>query len=429
MTPGRGEGEGPHVVVAGGGFGGLYAAAYLARSELAAEGGRVTLVDRKNYFTFTPLLAEVASGTLLPDHVTYPFRVLGRRHGFDFVRDEVRGVDPERRVLATERTELAYDYLVLALGATPRFFGNDELRERSLSFTTVQDALAVRNRVVDAVERAVVSPDGEERRRLTTFVIAGGGPAGVELASEIHGLLHRVLPPYYPEIPDGRVVLAEGSDRILRGWDETLARTGLDRLRSRGVEVHLDTRVVRAGPGSVTLSGSDGETVVEAETLVWTAGVSPPGWIASLPLPTDGGSLRVGPTLQLRGREREFAVGDSAVLEDPRTGAPYPRVAPSAISQGVRAAGNIENLHFGRELEEYHAHHAGKIVSLGGGVALVDILGFRVTGRVAWWIYRITYLLKLVGLENKLRVLLALILDRFFEPDISSSEHGEARAA
>lgn len=420
MTAAQAERDGPRVVVVGGGFGGLYAASYLGRSELAADGGRVTLVDRRNYFTFTPLLAEVAAGTLLPDHVTYPFRVLGRRYGFEFVRDVVRAVDPGRRIVRTERAELPYDYLVLGVGATPRFFGDADLRARSCPFTTVRDAMAVRNRVVNAVERAAVSADPEERRRLATFVIAGAGPAGVELASEVHGLLNRVLPPYYDEMPDGRVVLAEGSNRILRGWDEALAERGLERMRERGIDVRLATRVVEAGPRSVTLSGSGGEEVIGAETLIWTAGVSPPDWVSALPLSTEDGSLRVGPTLQVEGRERVFAVGDVALLDDPRTGRPYPRVAPIAISQGVRAAGNIENLHFGRELEEYHAHHAGKIVSLGGGVALVDVLGFRVTGRPAWWIYRITYLLKLVGLENKLRVLFALVLHRFFEPDISS---------
>ncbi|NIP59975.1 MAG: FAD-dependent oxidoreductase, partial [Gemmatimonadetes bacterium] len=353
-------------MVAGGGFGGLYAAVYMARSELAGEGARITLVDRKNYFTFTPLLAEVAAGTLLPDHVTYPYRVLGRRYGFHFLRDTVRGVDPDRRLLRTEGTELPYDYLVLAVGATPRFFGDEELRARSLPFTTVHDALAVRNRVVNAVERAAVQTDPGERRRQTTFVIAGAGPAGVELASEVHGLLHEVLPPYYDEIPEGRVVLADGSDRILRGWDKALARRGLERLRERGIEVHLRTRVVEAGPEHVTLSGVEGDERIDARTLIWTAGVSPPEWISSIPLPTEKGSLRVGSTLQVEGRERVFAVGDASILEDSRTGRPYPRVAPIAISQGVRAAGNVENLHFGRALEAYHAHHAGKIVSLGG---------------------------------------------------------------
>jgi len=421
VTPGEGvRGEPPRIVVAGGGFGGLYAAVYLARSELGRGGARITLVDRKNYFTFTPLIAEVAGGTLPPDHVTYPYRVLGRRYGFEFVREEIRSVEPERRILRTEGREVEYDYLVLAVGASPRFFGNETLRTRSLPLTTVEEATEIRDRVIDAVERAVVTEDPEERRVLTTFVIAGGGPAGVELANEIHRLLRETLPPFYPEMPQGRVILAEGSGRILRGWDDELARKGLNRMRERGIEARLETRVLDATEDRVTLGTEDGEEEIPARTLVWTAGVSPPDWIARLPFPTERGALRVEPTLQVEGRERIFAVGDVSHLIDPRTERPYPGVAPIAISQGIRAAGNIENLHRDRPLAPYHAHHAGKIVSLGSGEAFVDLLGFQVTGPAAWWLYRLTYLLKLVGLKNKLRVLVTLVLNRFFEPDISS---------
>lgn len=412
--------RGATVLVAGGGFGGLYAATYLARSELARDGARIVLVDRTNYFTFTPLLAEVAAGTLLPTHVTYPYRVLARKYGFEFYRDRVRGLEPDRKLLRTERAELGYDSLVLALGATPRSFGKREIASRSVSFTSVDDATYLRNRAIDAFERAALSSDPEERARLTPFVVAGAGPAGVELASELHALLDRVLPPYYDDPPRGRVVLAEGSDRILAGLDDELARRGLHRLRDRGIEVCLETRVTGFDGRCVSLVGDDGEQRIVSETLVWTAGTSPPSWVADLPLPTERGALQVEPSLQVRGMEGVFAVGDLIRMEDPRSGRPYPPVAPIAISQGVRAAGNVENRHMGRPLEPYHARHAGKIVSLGGGVALVDLLGFRITGWVAWWIYRLAYLLKLVGLENKIRVLLTLVLNTFFEADISS---------
>jgi len=378
----------PTIVVAGGGFGGLYAAAYLARSELGRSGARVVLVDRTNYFTFTPLLAEVAAGSLLPTHVTYPYRVLGRKYGFEFRRDRVTGLDPDRKVLRTDAAELPYDSLVLALGATPRYFGNREIARRSHSFTSVEDARTIRSRAIDAFERAARSDDEGDRRRGATFVVAGAGPAGVELASELHRLLDRVLPPYYDDPPPARVVLAEGSDRILAGWDEALARRGLERLRARGIEVRLETRVTGFDGRRVSLHGPDGDDAVAARTLVWTAGTSPPGWVSELPIPTESGAVRVEPTLRVRGTDDVFAVGDLVHLEDPRTGRRYPPVAPIAISQGIRAAGNVENLHLGRDLEEYHAHHAGKIVSLGGGVALVDLLGFRITGWPAWWIYR-----------------------------------------
>lgn len=420
MTP-----RAPRIVVAGGGFGGLYAATHLARSGMALSGAKVTLVDRKNYFTFTPLLAEVAAGTLLPDHVTYPYRVLGRRYGFDFVRDSVVGLDPERRLLRTRRSDFEYDYLILALGAAPAFFGNDRLGRFSQPFTAVDDAMAIRNRVIDAHERAILTGDPAECERLLTFVVAGAGPAGVELASEIWTLMNDELPPYYRGVPRGRVLLLDGGDRILGGWDDALAAEGLERLRARGIEVRLETRVSDATGEEVTTVGPDGEEArISSRHLIWTAGTSPEPWIRELPLPTRKSAIEVEPTLQVRGMENVFAVGDVTILEDPRSGRPYPRVAPIAISQGVRAAANIENLHVGRPLEEYHAHHAGKIVSLGGGVALVDLLGFRFGGFLAWWVYRAAYILKLVGTGNKVRVILTLALNRLFEPDISSG--GEA---
>lgn len=289
------------VVVVGGGFGGLYAAAYLGRSELGERGAEITLVDRRNHFTFTPLLAEVAAGLLGREHVTVPYRVLARRHGFGFVLDEARGLDPKGKTLVTANARLPYDYLVLAPGAEPQYFGNDALRRASLPFTTVDDALAVRGRVIHCLERAVLIRDGEERRRLLTFVVGAAGP--------------------------------EGS-------------------------------------------------------------------------------------------ENRFAVGDATTLVDPRSPRPYPRVAPIAISQGVRAAANIENHALGRPLEPYQATHAGKIVSLGDGVALVEILGVPFTGPLAWWLYRVTYLFKLVGTKNKIRVLVALGLNRFFGPDLTYDNLG-----
>ncbi len=411
---------GARAVVVGGGFGGLYAATYLARSELAERGAQITLVDRKNFFTFTPLLAEVAAGTLGREHVTYPYRLLGRRYGFGFVQDEACGLDLALGELRTRNARIPFDYLVLAVGAEPRYFGNDEVRLGSLPLASVEDALAIRQRVIETFERASLTDDEAERRRLLTFVVAGAGPAGVEVASEIHTLANTVLRPYYPSVPPARVILADGGDRILSGWDGALAEQGLHRLRERGVEVRLRTRIERVDEGSVTTDGENGVQGVPSRTLIWTAGTGPSQWASNLPFLTDRGAIKVGPTLQVAGLDHVFAVGDVTTLVDHRTGRPYPRVAPIAISQGIRAAANLENLALGRALEPYHAHHAGKIISLGSGVALVDLLGIRLTGPLAWWIYRAAYLLKLVGAKNKVRVLTTLALNRLFERDITA---------
>lgn len=418
---GPGGRGGVRVVVAGGGFAGLYAALYLSRAELREEGLEVTLVSRSNYFTFTPLLAEVVGGALGREHVTVPYRILAGRRGFRFLKATVKGVDPRRRRVSTTAGELAYDLLILALGSTSRYFGNEALARRSQPFAGVDDAVAIHDRVIEHAERATRDPDPVRRRRLLTFAVAGAGPAGVEAASEIWHLLDTVLPRYYDFRAPARVVIYEGSDRILRGWDEGLVREGLAELRRRGIDVRLGVRVHGYEGGVVDAEGPDGDESVEAGTLIWTAGTSPatgPLRDSGLPL-GERGHLALDPCLRVEGHENIFGAGDAASLVSPRTGVPYPPVAPIAISQGIRAAGNVENAVAGRAPEAYEAHHAGKIVSLGGGVAFVDLLGWKVTGPLAWAIYRAAYLSKLVGAKNKIRAGVTLLLNRFFERDLT----------
>ena len=296
------------------------------------------------------------------------------------------------------------------------------VEEHSLPVTSVDDALAIRDRVVASHETAFLTRDPEEQRRILTFVVVGAGPAGVEVASEIGHMANRVLPRYYPGLPPARVVLVEGADRILQGWDAALADSGLEALRRNGLEVHLHTRIARVRGGWVDGVGPDGPVRWPLGSLVWTAGTAPPSWIDTLPLATDRGAIRVNSFLQVEGSERIYAAGDGVALIDPRTGWPYPKVAPIAISQGVRAAANIESHALGIPLEPYRAHHAGSIVSLGAGVALAEILGVRVTGWLAWWLYRSAYLFKLVGLKNKIRLVITLMLNLLFERDISSTQ-------
>ncbi len=411
----------PRIVIVGGGFAGLYAASYLGRSELAPLGADILLVDQKNYFTFTPLLAEVAAGNLSRDDVVVGYRTLARRYGFRFLQGVVDGLDAERQVIHTAHQDLPYDYLVLAPGAEPTYFGNEALEKHSCSLVSVDDAMAIHDRVVHAMEAASRVDDPMVRACLLTIVVAGAGPAGVEMAGELHHFANDVLGPFYPGLPRVRVIIVSAGDRILPGFDDHLARQGLDALRRLGIEVHLDTMVKDAQPGQVMIEGPAGAAVLMAGSLIWTAGTRPAEWLSKVKLPTDRGSLQVEETLQVVGHPTVFAAGDVAGLVDARSGRPYPRVAPIALSQGTRAAANIEALIFGRPLERYQAHHAGKIVSLGRGIAFVELLGFRITGRVAWLFYRTAYLLKLVGLKNKARVVVSLLFNRLFDRDIAAS--------
>jgi len=412
------------VAILGGGFGGLYAATYLAAADLPEDSLDITLVSDSNHFTFTPLLAEVVAGNLSQQHVTVPYRVLGRQRGFRFICGRVDDVDPEAGTAYTTAGPIHFDYAVVALGARPSYFGDDELRRTTLPFASVADAVAIRNRVLLAAEQAEVETSPGRRRRMLTFVVAGGGPAGVEVASEIRNMLSHVLPRYYRLGAEPRVILVDGGDRILRGWDEGLATRGQDELVRHGIDLELSTRVEGFDGQFVTGRGPNGEVRYETDTLIWTAGTSPVTreWAQSTTARTASGHLSVEPTLALKGAENVFAVGDVARLTDLHTGDPYAPVAPIAISQGVRAAANIENAIAGRPTEPYRAYHAGKIISLGNGVALVDLLGIQVRGRPAWMMYRGAYLLKLVGTKNKLQAGMTLLLNRIFERDLSIME-------
>ncbi len=417
------------VVILGGGFAGIYAASYLAAADLPERSVEITLVSDRNFFTFTPLLAEVVSGALGREDVTFAHRVQAARRGYRFVEARVEGISAREKRVMTDAGPIAWDVLLIALGSRPRYFGLHDIERHSLPLTTVRHALAIRERVIEAAERASREPDREVRRRLLTFGVAGAGPAGVEVAAEISHLVRNVLPRYYDLGVEPRVTIYHGAERILPGWNETLARAGLDLLRSRGIEVHLNVRV-EAFDGSTVRAVEAGPTLdplcytLETETLIWTAGTGPDvaAWEATggEPLPrTAAGHLETDECLRLAGHEDVFVAGDVGSRPDPRTGKPYPPVAPIAISQGVRAAANIENAIVGRPLEPYRAHHAGSIVSLGAGDALVDVLGWTVRGRPAWAIYRTAYLLKLVGARNKLRAATTLALNRVFERDLS----------
>ncbi|MDT8436155.1 MAG: NAD(P)/FAD-dependent oxidoreductase [Gemmatimonadota bacterium] len=410
------------VAVLGGGFAGIYAASYLAAAELPEGAAEITLVSDRNYFTFTPLLAEVVGGALGREDVTLALPVLAAQRGFRFRQACVEGIDADRRVIETSLGPVPFDYAVVALGARPRYFGNEELERHSLPLTSVRDALAIRERLIRNAEAASRESDPERRQRLLTVCVAGAGPAGVEVAAEARHLLGSVLPRYYPADAEARIVILQGGVGILPGWNPELATAGLEILRRRGIEVHLETLVRGFDGRTVRASTGEREFAIEADTLIWTAGTAP----GRIDWPADGtpvrrsGHLETDPYLRVAGSDRVFAAGDMAFREDERSGSPYPAVAPIAINQGIRAAGNIENSILGRDLEAYQAHHAGSIVSLGDGEALVDVLGWTVKGRAAWTMYRLAYLAKLVGTRNKIRVATSLALSRFFEPDISA---------
>ncbi len=407
------------IVILGGGFGGLYAALTLQKELAGSELAEVTLVDRRNYFTFTPLLPEVAAGTLGRAHVTYPFRFLAKNGRFHFLQGEVQAFDLDARTVRTENLTIPYDFLIVALGSAPFFFGNPQLEAQSLPLTSVEDALAIRNHVIRRFEQAVVEHDSDRRRQLLTFVVAGAGPSGVEIAAELHHLIHRVLLKYYPvDSSLIRVLLVDGSDRILVHFARELAEAGRRELTDRGIEVRL--KILVTGASGDYVEFNQGEETIPTQTLIWTGGVAPNPALARLPAAkTRRGAVVVDEFLKIPEHPEVYVIGDGACVLDRRHGRPHPPVAPVAIHQGIRAAGNIINTLHGRVREPFRFDFTGNIVGLGGGNALVNLLGIKFHGRLGWWVYRMAYLQRLVGVKNKALLVLTLWLNVLFDRDIS----------
>ncbi|CBE68759.1 MAG: NAD(P)/FAD-dependent oxidoreductase [Candidatus Methylomirabilis oxygeniifera] len=406
------------IVVLGGGFGGLYAAMTLQRELAGSDLAQVTLVDRRNYFTFTPFLPEVAAGTLGRAHVTYPLRFLAQKGEFRFIQGTVQAFNLVKRTIRTETTTIPYDYLIVSLGGVPSFFGNPQIEAHALTLNSVDDALGIRNHVIRLFEQAVVEPDPIRRRQLLTFVVAGAGPCGVELAAELHHLIRTALLKFYPVDPSEiRIVLVSKGERILPDFAGKLADTGQQALIKRGIDVKSNTRVTGASAEYVELNDRE---IIPTRTTIWAAGVTPNPVLALLPATkSPQGGIVVDEFLKIPEFPEVYVIGDGASVMDRRQGRPYPALAPVAIRQGIRAAGNIMNTLQGRAREPFRFDFTGNIVGLGCGMALVNLLGIKFHGRLGWWLYRMAHLQRLVSFRNKASLALTLALNTIFDRDIS----------
>ncbi len=413
--------EPSRIVILGGGFAGAATAKRLEELFPRDSGAEITVVDRENFSLFTPLLPQVLPGAIEPKHIVSPLRALFRR---TVVRQaEVRAVDLSGRVIlaahcpACRIYPIRYDHLVVALGAVTNFFGLPGVTAYAFPMKSLADATALHAHVIDKFEHADMEPDPAARRGLLTFVVAGGGFAGVETAAELNdfvrgaGRAYRTL-----RREEIRVILIHVGPRILPEVSEALSAYALKKLRSRGVEVRLETRIEACTADRVRLSS---EEEIPARTLVWAAGIAPNPLLAAMDLPrTATGKVEVDETLQVKGRPGVWALGDCASVFDRATGRPSPPTAQHAIRQGRRVADNIAALIRGQGPKPFSHKPLGVLAGLGRRSAVAEILGFKFSGFFAWWLWRTVYLLKLPGLERKVRVALDWTLDLFFPPDI-----------
>jgi NADH dehydrogenase len=410
-----------HIVIIGGGFAGTATALNLEKTFRRDPSVEITLIDSENFFTFTPLLAEVPSGSIQPNHIVVPLRALLKRTKVK--EAEVKSVDLENRTVIAAHCDycgnesLPFDQLVLATGSVSNHFGLPGVAEHALTIKSLADATALHAHVIDKLEHADLQGDPDVRRQLLTFVVAGGGFAGVETLAELNDFV-RGATKFYPNVSpeEVRMVLIHSGSRILPEVSESLSAYALEKLRSRGIEVLLETRVLGSTGDSVRLS--DGQELL-ADTLVWAAGTAPSPILGRLGLPrTKSGKIEVDATMAVSGHPGVWAVGDSAAIPDVVTGGLCPPTAQYALRQGKRLAHNIAAVLEGREAEPFEYKALGVLAGLGRRSAVAEILGFKFSGFVAWWLWRTIYLMKLPGFERKLRVAIDWTLDLVFPRDI-----------
>lgn len=389
----------PHVVIVGAGFGGLFAAQALAGSV-----ARVTLVDRHNYHLFQPLLYQAATAGLAPSDIAWPVRsILRRQANATVLLDEVRSVDAVRRQVLLTRGSLEFDYLVLATGARHSYFGHDDWAGAAPGLKSLDDATAMRRRLLRAFEHAEMLDDDQARERFLRFVIVGGGPTGVELAGAIAELAHHTLAKDFRRIDprSARIVLIEAGPRILPVFHESLSHYAQCSLERLGVEVRLNSQVTHCDANGVVAGGHR----LEAATVIWAAGVaaSPAGrWLGA---PTDrAGRVLVGPDLSVPGEPAVFVIGDAASVTDGH-GVPVPGIAPAAKQQGRYVARVIAaRIRGGRSSTPFRYRHAGHLATIGRSSAVIEFRGLRLRGVLAWWLWGLAHIYFLVGVPNPLIV-------------------------
>jgi NADH:ubiquinone reductase (H+-translocating) len=408
------------IIIVGGGFGGLYTALELDRWLKRREDIEVILISRENYFLFTPMLHEVAAADLDVTTIVNPLRKMLRRVSL-FI-GECEAIDLQaKRVLVSHgenrhQHEIAFDSLVLGMGSVTNFYSLPGLAEHALTMKSLGDAIRLRNRVIDHLEEADFECCASLRRRLLTFVVAGGGFAGIETAAAVHDYAVAALGNYSNlTAEDIRVVVIHSGETILPELDVRLGDYARKKLVARGIEVMTNTRVLGYRNGHVEISGGN---AIETETLVWTAGTAPNPLIASLACDLERGRICVNPDMSSSNTPGLWAVGDCALVPDLIKGGYHPPTAQHAIRQGKTCAKNIIAGIQGQKTRLFRFRTLGQLASLGRRKGVASIFGINFSGFLAWWLWRTIYLMKLPRFERKIRVAVDWTFDLFFSRDI-----------
>jgi NADH dehydrogenase len=421
------------IVIVGNGFGGTYTLKNLQKlfpkGKLAGNKVRLSLVGDNNYFLFTPLLHEVATGSIHPENIIEPIRKVFKNCLDEFHLGKVTLVNTkEKTVEITHKEEnsseghygvkhIPYDYLVLAGGAETNFYNTKGAEENCLTLKTLEDAIKIKNRIISQVEKASHLEDEATRQRVLTFVVVGGGPTGVELAAEMVELLKDSLRHYYSKnlIQKARVILVQKMPELLQQFAPNIRKKSLQVLKKKGIEVLLSTGATEISPMEITL---DNGTKIATENVIWVAGIKPIDMKFDSSVSKLGdGKIVVRDTLQLEAHDNIFALGDLAAV---KSGTSYlPALAQVATKEAKTVAKNIKLLALGQSPQNFTYKSTGSMVSLGQWMAIGEICSFTLSGRLTWWLWRTIYLSKMISWQKKLKIAIDWTIDIFSTRDIS----------
>jgi len=399
----------PHqIVIVGGGFGGLYAAKAFQNTP-----AQITLIDKRNFHLFQPLLYQVATGTVSPADISSPLRgILSNNRNVKVLLDEVVDVDPDRQEVHLKEGSVSYDSLIVATGVSHHYFGNDQWQSVAPGLKTIEDALEIRARIFSAFEAAEKETDPARKQAWMTFVIVGGGPTGVELAGAIAELAYHVLPDDFRTIDttQAKIILVEGMDRVLPPYDPFLSAHAGDSLKKLGVTVRTGAMVTDVAADKVTVKQGETVEAIASYTVLWAAGVkaSEMGQILADRTGTTldrAGRVRVQPDLSLPNYGNIFVIGDLANFDHQGEG-PLPGVAPVAMQEGQYVARLLKKRLKGETVAPFYYRDYGSLAVIGKNAAVVDLGYIKLTGILAWLVWVFAHIFYLIEFDNKLVVML-----------------------
>ena len=399
------------IVILGGGFGGVYTLKYLHRFFHNKKEVKLILVNKKNYFLFTPLLHEFATGGVSLENLVEPVREIIKCCDYEFIHGEVEKIDLEKKIVYLRKKEIKYDYLVIALGSKTNFYNIPGAKENSFTLKSLDDAIKLRNHFIHMFELAA-NNDNEGN---LTFVIVGGGATGVELAGEMSDYFYKTFSKIYSKevISKVKIILIERGNELISQFSPKLRQKALERLKKQNINVLLSKGVVEVGEDFLKLD--DGE-IIKTKTVIWTAGIEPnlPEIIGNVERDNKG-RLIVNEYLQVKNYENVFAIGDVCCFVQNEK--PLPQLAQVAVRQAEITGKNIFNLIKNKPLEKFIYKHQGDLISLGRFFAIGEIKGFAFSGFFAWILWRVVYLSKMISNKDKIKTFIDWLLDIFYPRD------------